>query len=193
MSLGYIRPRHSEIARRLILGQTQAQICRELGMNQGRMSLIVNSPLFVREVKRLERERDAVTVDVTRQIREAAPDALEVLQRTMYMGKTERIKYDAARDLLDRAGYSAVQKVAVATTKVDTSNMQDTELRDLLVNRLQRSSANHIQDQAELAEASKVTLSFDEPDEVCSTTEQELPTMSQEQKDKLIHILEHNG
>lgn len=180
-SLNYIRPRHSEIARRLVLGQTQSNICRELGMSTSRMSMIVNSPLFKLEVLKLERERDSNTVDVTKQIREAAPDCLDVLQRVMYTSKSERLKVDIAQDILDRAGYNAIQKTV--GIQVSTDGMQDSELRDLLTKRLERVEEAAEVTEAQAVEAATVILQFDEVEEF------QEPEIDESQKEKLIKLL----
>ena len=151
------------------------------------MSMIVNSPLFKLEVKKLERERDASTTDVTRQIREAAPDAIEQLQRTMYTAKSQRLRFDAAKDILDRAGYNMVQKVA--TVQVSTDGMQDSELKELLVKRILRADESAKQEEIDITEATKTNLKFDEVRE----GEEDLPSMTDEQRNNLIHILGIKG
>src|SRR5208337_4226133 len=171
MSLGYVRPRHREIARRLVLGHSQARIARELGLNEGRLSIVCNSALFKIEVAKLERERNQSTCDVTRQIKELAPVALEVLERTMYNTKSDKIRMDIAGSLLDRAGHGAVNKSIALTANmgnVDTSQMQDQELKQLLMNRVQRINAGEEERAQELAEADAMVIEF----EACSDTEQ---------------------
>lgn len=44
--LKYITERHHEIMRRIIAGETQHKIAVELGMTEGRLSIICNSPAF---------------------------------------------------------------------------------------------------------------------------------------------------
>lgn len=61
--LKYLRPIHKEIARMLVTGHRQRDIAMDFGINQSRLSLIVNSPIFQDEVRRLEKERDTVFVN----------------------------------------------------------------------------------------------------------------------------------
>jgi hypothetical protein len=90
--LAYIRPYHREIARRLVLGQKQSEIARDMDINEGRLSIIVNSPSMTAEVARLESQRDAGVHDVTTQIEELSPVMLEVLQQLrIFLIETARL------------------------------------------------------------------------------------------------------
>ena len=109
-ALAYIRPYHKEIARRAVLGETEIEIARAMDISQPRLSIIFNSPLFKVEIARLEAMRDAGVMDVTTQIQELAPVALETLERVMIYGKSESLRVGIAQDLLDRAGHGAVKK-----------------------------------------------------------------------------------
>ena len=126
--LSYIRPYHREIARRLVLGEKASSVCLDLNMSPSRMSIIINSPLFKLELRRLEQARDADTVDVTKTLRELSPVALEVVERTMYMAKSESLRFNAAQDVLDRAGVAKVSKL-VGQVIHDYASMSDEELK----------------------------------------------------------------
>jgi len=104
MGLGYIRPRHNEIARRLVCGQTSSEIGRSLGINLGRLSIIVNSPLFKLEVARLSKLRDDSTIDIQTELRELAPIALGEIAKISMSSPSEKLRLAASQDLLDRAG-----------------------------------------------------------------------------------------
>jgi len=58
-----ILPRHREIMRRLILGMTQTDIARDLGMSITHVNIITNSPLFKLE---LSKEQSKRTEQITR-------------------------------------------------------------------------------------------------------------------------------
>lgn len=53
-----LKPMHWEIIRRLVLGATQREIARDMGLNEARLSIIVNSPLFQIELKKAQKRRD---------------------------------------------------------------------------------------------------------------------------------------
>ena len=139
--LGYIRPYHREIARRLVLGERSSQICADLGISESRMSIIVNSPLFKLEIKRLEEARDKGVADVRQQLEELSPLALEQVERTMYQAPSPTLRFKAAESILDRAGYGAISKSQIRVNShstVEHSNMTDGEIRRLIMERVER-------------------------------------------------------
>ena len=66
-----LRPKYQEIMLRLLGGQKQGDIAREMGMTQGRVSIIVNSPLFKLELKKRMMRREARLLEIEDGILEA--------------------------------------------------------------------------------------------------------------------------
>jgi len=162
-SLGYIRPHHREIARRLILGQRQSQICHDLGMSPDRMSIIVNSPLFKVELKRLEKERDNGATDISRTLKELSPVALETVERTMYNADSARLRFDAAESVLDRAGYGRINKSDIRVSgNIDHSAMTEDEMRQLVADRVQRMRDELAAREATTIEADAIDVKWDD-------------------------------
>lgn len=156
--LEYIRPYHREIARRLVLGQRQAQIAQDLGISQTRLSIIVNSPLFQRELKRLEELRDSGVGDVFKTLQDIAPVALETVERLMYQSKSEKIKLEAAQAILDRAGFGTTSKVDVRSVVTHQyHNYTNEELFQLVKERL-RVIEEEMRAKQELLESDKQEL-----------------------------------
>jgi len=163
LALTYIRPYHREIARRLVLGETAARICRSIGMGEGRMSIIVNSPLFKLEIKRLEDLRDGGVADVTQTLKELSPLALEVVERTMHGSKSETLRFSAAQDVLDRAGYGKTTKVlAQFAGNITHSTLSEAELRQLVLDRVQRIKDEAEQKARELREVDGTVITLEE-------------------------------
>lgn len=163
--LSYIRPYHKEIARRLVVGQTQATISRELGLTESRLSIIVNSPLFKLTVKKLEDERDKGVVDVTRSLKEIAPIALEQLERTMYGAKSETLRFKASESLLSRAGYGPINKGQLqvsGSVGVTHSDLSEEEIKSLIKRRLDRMSQESQQSEKMATEAEAIELEYEE-------------------------------
>ncbi len=184
-SLGYIRPYHREIARRLVLGQNQATICKVLGMSSSRMSIIVNSPLFKIEVKRLEDLRDSGVGNIQDQLREISPVALEQIERTMYHGGSERLRFNAAESILDRAGHSKISKgMLEVTNRASTAPMTEDELRKLVMARATRIREEmNVQKKLE-HEAKDIEVEFEEvvDEEDSSNGGEDCPTNGQQIK-----------
>ena len=67
-----ILPPHREIMRRLCLGARQREIARDMGINEGRLSIIINSPLFQLELKRMQRQRDSQVFEFQNRVYEGA-------------------------------------------------------------------------------------------------------------------------
>lgn len=170
--LSNIRPRHREMARRVVLGQTQIEIAKALGISQPRMSVIVNSPLFKIEIKRLEELRDAGVADIRQDLQEMAPGALETLERTMYQGKTEKIKVQCAESILDRAGHGKINKVE-GLVQHNHSSMSHQELVDLVEQRVKRMSDASNQTQKAAEDAKDIEIEWVEA-EIEETPEIEL-------------------
>jgi len=161
--LSYIRPYHREIARRLVLGQKQSDICRDLGMSVSRMSIIINSPLFKLELKRLETMRDNGVGEVTQQLKELSPVALETVERIMYGAKSDRLKLDAAETILDRAGYGSINKSLIKSevSVTSTQGLTNDELREIVAERFQRMKVEGDKTAQEKAEAEAATFEWE--------------------------------
>lgn len=179
--LTYVRPMHREIARRLVLGQKVKDIAADLNITPTRISTLVNSPVFKKEIKRLEDQRDVGVSDVTRTLREVAPVCLEQVERLMYNAKSEKVRLSAAQDLLDRAGYGAVNKNlnVNANANVPHGTMTDDELKRLILARMQRAETAEEVAAKENATLAATRIEFDveeaelvEPTNECSQHEQ---------------------
>lgn len=109
-SLAYVRPYHKEIARRLVLGQTPTEISKDLNISSSRISIIINSPLMQKEIKRLEDMRDSGVNDIRVQLQELQPTMIEVIERLAIYSPSESMRFECAKDLLDRGGTSKVTK-----------------------------------------------------------------------------------
>jgi len=162
-SLAEIKPHHREIARRLVLGQKASDICRNLAMSTSRMSIIINSPLFKLELKRLEEEREREVISVKKALDEIAPVALETIERTMYMAAEEDLRFKAASDILDRAGYGKINKTDINFKgRMDHSSLTLDEIKVLIQERLQRVQQSEEEEVQRAIEASTIEVGFEE-------------------------------
>lgn len=102
-----ISVRHREIMRRLLEGANIYTIAEEMNLQPQSIHIITNSPLFKAELAKLESERDE---GVIRRAENIAGEALDTLKNQMRFAKSEGIRNRAANDILDRAGYSKIEK-----------------------------------------------------------------------------------
>jgi hypothetical protein len=126
-SIQLIRGKHLEIMRRLIAGESQRRIALELGMSEGRLSVICNSPLFKRKYAELEAEVKSrfveKTASITAKVNELQPHAVNVLENILKNKVVDdqrvslSLKRDVALDVLDLGGNG--KKSKESNTKED--------------------------------------------------------------------------
>jgi hypothetical protein len=113
-SIKIVRGKHLEIIRRLIAGESQRKIAFDLGMSEGRLSVICNSPLFKRKYAELEAEVKArfveKTASVASKVEVLQVKAVDVLEHMLTnkdidgMKISPALKRDVALDILDLGG-----------------------------------------------------------------------------------------
>jgi len=102
---------HKEINRRLALGQKNVDIAQEMHITPALVSYTKHSTIATIEREKMQAEMDGITVDVGKRIRELGAVAVEVLAETMSdPNSTRGLRTKVAMDILDRAGYGAVQR-----------------------------------------------------------------------------------
>jgi len=101
---------HKEIARRIILGEKNVKIARDLNISEAMVSYTRNSHLVQKELAALEAQRDGTTVDIAKDIIELAPLALKRVAEILAHGtEKESDNIKTAFGVLDRAGHSPVK------------------------------------------------------------------------------------
>jgi len=111
--------RHRSVMRMEIAGHTTNDIAKELGFNVQRLSLIMNSPLYIeerdkmaRDVKRefVEAEGKKLAMDTTAKVLDAGTEkAARTLVGALDAGGS--VGVSAAKDILDRGGYAKEEKI----------------------------------------------------------------------------------
>lgn len=108
---------HHEIARRIILGESNVDIAKAIGVTPQTVSNVKNSPVVQDKLAILRAARDAGTIDLAREIQELAPIAVarlrEVLETGTVMGKeaSAALILKEANAIMDREMGKAVQRV----------------------------------------------------------------------------------
>lgn len=109
-----ITSRYREIMRRLICGDTHADIMRDIRMSNTNFSIITNSDLFLAEkekmeidireglVKKLGEDRTLSGVD---QILEDAVEEAAHMDVKLMKNGSEKVRRDCAWDIMNRRGY----------------------------------------------------------------------------------------
>ena len=108
--------RHKQAARLLVSGYSQREVSERIGMSEAHLSVVVSSPPFQEEVKRLEGELNQCVIKAQNILIEAAPDAAQVKVDILKNTESERLKSDVASDILKGVG-------ALRTEKTEPPNM----------------------------------------------------------------------
>lgn len=106
--LSQLRPIHREAIRRLLEGQTVTKAARDLGLSRVYLDdLKHNDPVFKEALEHGLVNKDD---DILKRIQLTSYEALDVVRDIMRFGKTENTRLAAATTILDRAGYSKLEK-----------------------------------------------------------------------------------
>lgn len=128
--LTHLWERHKEIIRRLVAGERQVDIAKDLQMTQSRMSIICNSPAFKSQLARMSEGADSSALSVQDRITNLSVDAISVLEDALQEDILPiKEKAKVAQDMLDRAGHSAVKKVHTIQETLTQADIDEMRLR----------------------------------------------------------------
>jgi hypothetical protein len=108
-----LKNHHRSMARDMVAGGLKnKELAKLYGMSPGQISIIVNSPVFVAEMARIETEIEIEVLNLREEIRLIAPAARNVLVRELVDEPTDKniqgrkLQVTVAQDVLDRSGVS---------------------------------------------------------------------------------------
>ena len=109
-------PHHRNMARMFAQGMEPGEVAAATGFSGSQISKILGSPLFQVELSRITAMVEYEGVKVSREIKQLAKRATEVLAENLYGAEIDRkLKTASAFDILDRAGYG--KKIEVKPQK----------------------------------------------------------------------------
>ena len=114
-----ISPRHRASMRKLVSGMKIGEVCEDIGMSISRASVVVNSPLFQEEMRRMELDLKEKFVaaeaekssDSTRTVLTDASEAAAKTLKGALDNQNPQVAVSAAKDILDRTGYAKEEKI----------------------------------------------------------------------------------
>ena len=123
-----LSPRHEEIARRIVAGQRPGDICKEMGLTNSWLSVIVRSPMMQAKIRELSGELDAALISSISRLKGLTPDAVDCVEGVMKSSLDERLRVDTAWKVLafvmpDRGGEAAPQSANHGTINAQTVNI----------------------------------------------------------------------
>lgn len=125
---------HHEIARRLVLGQKNTEIARDLGIHKQTVSNVRNSPVVQEQMALLNGARNAETMDLAQEIAEIAPVALQLLKEIVEgegQGTNAPLSLRAreANNMLARVGHGVPQRVQSESVNVFLTSKDIAEIK----------------------------------------------------------------
>lgn len=117
---------HHEIVRRIVIGQKDHMIAKDLGCTTATVKYTRESPVVKQKLRILNGARDESFTEVQQRILDMAPLALHEMEKIMNdQAETGSVRSKVAMDILDRAGYGAVQK------KVDLTRLSEDRINSI--------------------------------------------------------------
>ena len=117
-----IRNRHYRIADLSFLGYRNTEIARMLNITPVNVSQVLGSEIVKDYIAALQEAREANTIDLSKQIREIAPEALRAIRTSLVRenqrlindpgAQIDRLHANMAQDIMDRAGILPPQRGA---------------------------------------------------------------------------------
>ena len=123
---------HHEVARRISLGENNVDIAEALDVSPAMVSYTKNSKPIQDKVDILRGSMDADTIDLGILISKSAPRALKLLEGIIDGKEKEAsiaLRARVADKHLDRAGYSPVKKLQVASTHLTLDEIEEIKER----------------------------------------------------------------
>ena len=125
---------HHEITRRLVLGQKNTEIAKALKCTPQTVSNVRNSPVAQEHIAIMKGARDADTVDLAKEIREIAPEAM-LLLKDIIRGENDGanaslgLRAKEANGMLARAGHGIPQKIQSESVSVHITSEQIADIK----------------------------------------------------------------
>ncbi len=113
---------HHEIARRILLGQTNVDIAKDLGCTPQTVSNVRNSPVVKDKLAIMGAARDVGTIDLAREIADLAPLALQKVREALETGQVMGKELNA-KQILAQANGVLDREMGKPTQTVNTRNL----------------------------------------------------------------------
>lgn len=131
-----LNARHHEILRLTLLGYSDKEISEKLGCTKMAVVTARNCKLGQQYYNMLRVAADFHAVETAKRIRELAPKALEAIREIMDdESMPANTRLNAAKDILDRAGFAAPKQVQVQSTSLNLSPDDITNLKEEAIQR----------------------------------------------------------
>jgi predicted transcriptional regulator len=164
-----LRTQHRTVIQMVFSGYKNNEIAERLEMSACTVSQIVRSPLGQAYLEGLQDKAQEATLDVRKKLVSMNKSALDVLSRIMNPAEKapHSVQLTAAKDVLDRTGYKAPDRLHVDMTM---QTKTDQEI-DAEINAMQQSIAKTTGRQVKTCLASTVAFKNEHPDQALETVQ----------------------
>ena len=119
--------RHAKVMQRLLEGVSRRDIANELDVHETTISLWQRQPEFQSALESLRRDlTDVVREVIGTKLQEEAPTSLAKIAHLRDKASSEKVQLAASQDILDRAGFKAVDKVQSIQMHILSPEFMDT-------------------------------------------------------------------
>jgi len=102
---------HKEIIRLHVMGMKSIHIAEILNITPEGISTILNSPIVVKEIARLQGKKDDEVIEVTKEFAANAKYAVRHMRKMVENVETaDSVQFQICKDMLDRDGHKPVEK-----------------------------------------------------------------------------------
>jgi len=130
--ISQIQDWHRAIIRYSVMGMRPSEIAKTIGMTEAHVSLVLGSPLVIKEKERLLTLADYNAVEVATELRMRQGRAIEAIDRGLD-SEDEKLAVSTGFEILDRTGYGKTvepQKHLHLHAHKEIKEMSDEELLD---------------------------------------------------------------
>ena len=128
-----LNARHRQLIRELVGGATPTQAGVRCGYHIGRVRQLMQSPVFMEELEKMEANIDAKfedeivddTTSVSSILKNAAPNAARGMVKQSEESVDEKVKLAARKEILDRTGHKAPEESIVNIDVNTTEAIED--------------------------------------------------------------------
>lgn len=114
-------PRHNLVCQLHAIGMKNTEISEITGYTQSKVSIIINDPRAKIVIQQALENMAGNIADLHTRLKVHAVEALDEIVEELRLSKDERIRQKAAFGLLDRAGYTPVNKQLIISGQITES------------------------------------------------------------------------
>lgn len=127
--LASITTRHRELMHRLLLGEPLSHAAAECGFTPSTAKYIAKSPLFRRELERMQTEMNLNLYDAAIELRKLQPKAIQALGEVADLQHRPDLRLSAAKEILDRTGLGVKKTLQIDSTHTTTTMSYEERLQ----------------------------------------------------------------